>query len=330
MAQRDPRGHRALREALAEFLGASRGINCDAEQIVIVSGVPQALDILARVLLNPGDSVWMEDPGYFGALAAFQNAGLRTIPVPIDGQGLCVDVGKKRAPYAKAFFLTPAHQFPLGVVMPLKRRLEVLAWALRTGAFVIEDGHGSEHSHERRRIPALQSLDLNESVISIGSFSDLLFPSLRIGYMVLPSRLIDSVLAFRFGIDQGATGLEQDTLAEFIRHGHLISHIRRMRKLYADRLATLRSESEKHLKGLLEIGGSQGGQHVVGFLRNGMSSAEAEMAAASHGVEAMALNRCMLEATEPQGLLLGFAAFDRCSIERGVQSLASALVTRRM
>jgi GntR family transcriptional regulator/MocR family aminotransferase len=188
---------------------------------VIVTGVQQALDILARVLLKPGNSVWMEDPGYFGAVTAFRNAGAKVIPVPIDGQGICVDVGKQRAPRAKGVYVTPAHQSPLGIMMSLERRLNVLSWAQKTGAFVIEDDYDGECRPEGHPVSVLQNLDQNEDVILVGSFNKLLFLSLRVGYMVLPKRLIDTILAFRFGIDLNVVGLEQGILADFIEEGHL-------------------------------------------------------------------------------------------------------------
>ena len=328
LAQRDGRGHPALRKALAEYLGTSRGVNCDADQIVIVSGVQQALDILARVLLKPGDSVWMEDPGYFGAVTAFHNAGVKIVPVPIDAQGISVDVGKRCAPRAKGVYVTPAHQFPLGVMMSLERRLEVLSWARKTGAFVIEDDYDGEYRLEGHPVSALQNFDKNESVILVGSFNKLLFSSLRVGYMVLPKRLIDTVLAFRFGVDQNAVGLEEAILADFIEGGHMGRHMRCMRELYADRLQTLRSESEKQLKSLLDIPNVKAGLYTVGFLRNGMSSRQAESAAKSRGIEAMALDRFVLSGRDPQGILLGFAAFDHRAIKRGVASLALALSKR--
>jgi len=251
--QRDGRGHPALREALAEYLGASRGVACSPDQIVIVTGVQQALDIVARALLRPGDSMWMEDPGYFGAVIAFRNAGVKLVPVPIDEHGLSVHAGRRRAPRAKAVYVTPAHQFPLGVMMSPERRIEVLSWAAETGAFVIEDDYDGEFRLDGHPVSVLQNVDKNESVILIGSFNKLLFSSLRVGYMVLPKRLIDTILALRFGIDQNAVGLEQAILADFIEEGHMGRHMRRMRELYATRLQTLRSEVAKRLKGLMEI-----------------------------------------------------------------------------
>jgi GntR family transcriptional regulator / MocR family aminotransferase len=328
LRQRDGRGHPALREALADYLGASRGVNCSPDQIVIVTGVQQALDILARALLKPGDTVWMENPGYFGSVIAFHNAGVKLAPVPIDEHGISVEAGKRRAPRAKAVYVTPAHQFPLGIMMSPERRLELLSWAAETGAFVIEDDYDGEFRLDGHPVSVLQNLDKNESVILIGSFNKLLFSSLRVGYMVLPKQLVDIILAFRFGIDQNAVGLEQAILADFIKEGHLGRHMRRMRDLYANRLQTLRREGEKHLKGLLEIPDVRAGLYAVGFLRNGMSSRQAELAAMSLGIETMALDRFMLSGTDPQGIVLGFAAFDDHVIRRGVATLAIALSKR--
>jgi len=272
--------------------------------------------------------MWMEDPGYFGAVIAFRNAGVKLVPVPLDEHGISVHAGRRRDPRAKGLYVTPAHQFPLGVMMSPERRLEVLSWAAETGAFVIEDDYDGEFRLDGHPVSVLQNLDKNENVILIGSFNKLLFSSLRVGYMVLPKRLIDTVLAFRFGIDQNSVGLEQAILADFIEEGHLGRHMRRMRELYANRLQTLRREGEKHLKGLLEIPDVKAGLYAVGFLRNGMSSRQAESAAMSHGIETMALDRFILSGTDPQGVVLGFAAFDDHLIRRGVATLAIALSKR--
>ena len=200
-AEDDGRGYRPLREAIAYYLGSSRGVRCGADQLIVVSGVQQALDLLARLLLKRDDPVWMEDPGYFGAAIAFNNVGARIIPVPVDEEGLCLSAGIKMCARPRGMYLTPGHQFPLGMTMSLERRVAILKWAARAGAFIIEDDYDSEHRFEGRPMPALQGLDLNSSVIFIGSFSKLLFPSLRLGYAVLPSSLADYFLAFRYRTD---------------------------------------------------------------------------------------------------------------------------------
>jgi GntR family transcriptional regulator/MocR family aminotransferase len=325
LAERDPRGHRLLREALTEYLAVSRGVKCSPEQIVIVSGVQQALDILARVLLRPDDWVWVEDPGYFGAVLAFRNARARIVPVPVDDEGLSVEAGKKRAIHAKAAYLTPAHQFPLGVVMSPQRRTQILAWACAVGAFLIEDDYDGEYRFVGRPIPSLQGSDDNGRVIFLGTFNKMLFSSLRLGYMVLPAALVDPVLGLRFGLDQNSVGIEQGVLFDFIAEGHLGRHVRRMRELYATRLAILQEESRRRLDGLLEIPPIHAGLSTIGLLRNGISSRAAESAAGSHGIESMAIDRFTLARNDVHGLLLGFAAFGESQIRHGVATLEAAL-----
>src|ERR1044071_3573743 len=326
----DGRGYRPLREAAAHYLGSSRGVRCSADQVMIVSGVQQALDLLARLLLKRDDPVWVEDPAYVGATMAFSNAGAKIVPVPVDEQGLSVSAGVRMCARPKGMYLTPAHQFPLGMTMSLERRMEVLRCASRVGAFVIEDDYDSEYRFEGRPVPTLQSLDRSSSVIVVGSFSKLLFPSLRLGYVVLPPSLVDYFLAFRLQTDFRSVSLDQAVLCDFIEGGHLGRHLRRMRELYAGRLATLLKGGHRHLTGLLEISNIQAGLYTVGFLKNGMTSREAEQAAAAHGVEAVALDRYTLKRPDPQGVLLGFAAFDEATIRDGLDRLAAALGRRNV
>lgn len=325
----DGRGYRPLREAIAGYLGSSRGVRCNANQIIVVSGVQQGLDLLTRLLLKPGDPVWMEDPGYFGATLAFENAGAQIIPVPVDEQGLSVSAGLTLCPHAKGVYLTPAHQFPLGMTMSLERRMAVLQWASRTGAFVLEDDYDSEYRFEGSPVPALQSLDRQANVIFLGSFHKLLFPSLRIGYVVLPPSLVDYFLAFRYRTDFHNLSLEQTVLCDFIAEGHLGRHIRRMRDLYAGRLAALLEGGQRYLQGLLEISGVRAGLYTAAFLQNGMSSRQAEQAAATHHIEAIALDRYTLESHDPKGVLLGFAAFKEAELRTGMIKLAAALDQRK-
>jgi len=321
----DGRGFRPLREAITHYLASSRGVCCHSDQVVIVSGVQQALDLLSRVLLRRDDPVWMEDPGYFGASMASRSAGARVIPVPVDGQGLCVSAGLRMCSHAKGVYVTPAHQFPLGMTMSLERRLEILKWASRAGAFVIEDDYDSEYRFEGKPVPAMQSLDQNSNVIFIGSFSKILLPSLRLGYVVLPPTLADYFLAFRFRTDFRNINLDQAVLCDFIVEGHLGRHLRRMRSLYASRLAALIAGGERYLRGLLKISSVRAGLYTVGFLQNEMNSRQAEIAAATVGVEAFALDRYTFKRRDPKGLLLGFAAFDEAAIRKGLIQLAGAL-----
>jgi GntR family transcriptional regulator/MocR family aminotransferase len=325
LAGRDLRGYSPLREAIAEYLGASRGVNCSADQVVMMSGVQQSLDLLARLLVKPGDEVWMEDPGYFGATMALRNVGAKLIPVPVDEHGLSVSKGRQLAPAARGVYLTPAHQFPLGATMSLERRLSVLAWAREAGAFIIEDDYDSEYRFEGLPAPALQGLDKSERVILVGSFNKLLFPSLRLGYVVAPQALVDPLLDLRFATDQHPSGLDQAILTDFILEGHLGRHIRRMREMYGARLAVLLNASRRYLDGILKIPGIQAGLYTAGFLQNGVTSREAETAAAARNIETMGLDRFMLKRADIQGLVLGFAAFDESQISRAVADLAAVL-----
>lgn len=321
----DGRGYRPLREAITHYLASSRGVRGTADQVIVVSGVQQALDLLARLLLKRDDPVWMEDPGYFGATIAFENVGAKIVPVPVDEQGLCVSKGVKLCARARGVYLTPAHQFPLGATMSLERRMAVLEWASRAGAFVIEDDYDSEYRFEGRPVPTLQSLDRSSSVIVVGSFSKLLFPSLRLGYLVLPASLVDFFLAFRYRTDFRSVSLDQAVLCDFITSGHLGRHLRRMRDLYGSRLAALLEGGRLHLNGLLDISTIRAGLYTAAFLRNGMSSRQAEKAAAANGVEALAMDRFTLARPDPKGLVLGFSAFDETEIRRALVDLAKAL-----
>src|SRR5262249_940400 len=321
----DGRGYRPLREAITHYLASSRGVRSSPDQVVIVSGVQQALDLLSRVLLKRDDAVWMEDPGYFGASIAFESVGARIIPVPVDAEGLSVSAGLRTCPQAKGVYVTPAHQFPLGMTMSLERRMEILKWASRAGAFVIEDDYDSEYRFEGQPVPAMQSLDRNSSVVFIGSFSKILFPSLRLGYVILPSQLADYFLAFRSRTDFRSVNLDQAVLCDFIVEGHLGRHLRRMRNLYASRLEALIAGGQRYLKGLLKVSGVRAGLYTVGFLENGMNSRPAETAAAARGVQVFALDRYTLKRPDLNGLLLGFAAFDEAAIRKGLIQLAAAL-----
>jgi GntR family transcriptional regulator/MocR family aminotransferase len=300
-------------------------VKCRPDQVAIVSGVQQALDLLTRLLLKPGDPVWMEDPGYFGATIAFRAAGAKIVPVPVDEHGLSVAEGRRLCSRARGVYLTPAHHFPLGATLSLERRVAILEWAREAGAFILEDDYDSEFRFSGRPVPALQGMDAGANVIFIGTFNKLLFPSLRMGYVVLPTELVEPFLAFRYGTDLRSATLDQAVLCDFIVEGHLGRHIRRMRDLYAGRLAALIEGGARYLKGALEISNVRAGIYTAGLLRNGMTSAQAEKAAHSHGIETMGMHRFVLRRPDPGGLTLGFAAFDEATIRSGLVRLAAAL-----
>jgi len=325
MVDCDPRGYRPLRQAIADYLGSSRGIACTANQVIIVTGTQQALDLLARLLVKPGERVWMEDPGYFGARLAFETVGAQIVPVPVDAEGLYVARGEQTGKGAVGAYVTPAHQFPLGMSMSAGRRAALLDWASRSGAFVIEDDYDSEFRFEGRPIPALMGSDRNSNVILVGSFAKLMFPALRIGYIVAPAELADLVVRFRIRTDFRSVCFEQAVLADFIERGHLSRHLHRMRDLYAGRLAVLSKAVREYLSGVIEIRNNPCGLYTVAALMNGMGSAEAETLIGAAGIEALALDRYTFSVPDPRGLLLGFAAFNGLELRDGVRRLARAL-----
>ncbi len=325
LAGGEPAGFLPLRQALAEYLGASRGVRCEPAQIAIVSGVQQAVDLLARLLVRPGDSVWIEDPGYSGTVAAFRNAGARIVAVRVDNDGLDVAAGRRASPNARLAYITPAHQFPLGVTMGLDRRLQLLKWARESGARIIEDDYDSEFRFHGRPIPALQGLDRSGSVIYTGTLNKVLFPGLRLAYVVLPPDLVDSFLALRSAADRYPPAISQAVLCDFIVEGHFGRHLRRMREMYAERLGLLQDNARRYLAGIAELPSIQAGLNTPAYLVNGLSSAEAQARAADRGIETVALDRFALKRRDLHGLVLGFAAFNAREIKQGVLALAEAL-----
>ncbi|HSB03201.1 MAG TPA: PLP-dependent aminotransferase family protein, partial [Anaerolineales bacterium] len=262
----DSAGYRPLREAIVAHVTVSRQVHCAPDQVMIVSGSQGALDLAARMLLNGSDPVWMEDPGYSGAQGAFLGVGAQIIPVPVDEEGLVVDIGIERAPEARLVYLTPSHQFPLGVTMSLARRLALLDWAKRVNAYILEDDYDSEFRFATRPLATLQGLDDADRVIYIGTFSKVLFPSLRIGYLILPPALVDPFLKVRRLIDIHSPMLEQAVLADFMTEGHFARHLRHMRTLYAERRATLLKAAQDLP---LELDSATAGIHCIGWLPEG-------------------------------------------------------------
>ena len=315
-------GYLPLREAIAAHAMVSRGVHCTPQQIIIVSGAQGGLDLTARLLINSGDPVWMEDPGYLKARGAFLGSGAQIIPVPVDHEGLVVEAGMARAPQARLAYLTPSHQFPTGVTLSLARRVALLDWARRANAYLIEDDYDSEYHYTRRPLPALQGLDDAGRVIYIGTFSKVLFPALRIGYMILPPNLVDAFRIVRNLIDSHPPILEQAVLADFLIDGHFARHLRRMRRLYADRRAAL-LDAAGELP--LEILSAEAGMHCVGWLPEGMDDLSLVRAAASHGIDLVPVANFSMEPMQRKGILLGYSEYTVEQIREGVQRLAEAM-----
>ncbi len=319
----DPMGYQPLRQAVAGYLSTSRGVKCGAEQVAIVSGVQEALDLVARLFVNPGDRVCVENPGYPGATATFKAADAKVSAMSVDDEGMQVREARLRG--ARLLYVTPGHQFPLGVTMSLARRLQLLEWAGRSGALILEDDYDGEYRYTGRPVPALQGLDRHGLVLFTGSFSKVLFPSLRLGYLVVPADLVEYVSSTLSLTSRHAPLLEQAVLCDFISEGHFGRHLRRMREVYAERLSILLECARQSLAGLLEISGVEAGLQIAGWLRNGLDGETVAAAAANRGVEVIPLSRYRHQRAVREGLQLGFAAVDESEMRRGVRELAIAI-----
>lgn len=318
-------GYAPLRRAIAAHLGPARAVRCDPDQVLVVNGAQHGLDLVTRLLLDPGDTAWVEDPGYPGARAALQGAGVRLVPIPVDGDGLDVVAGAARGPDARLAYVTPSHQYPLGVTLSLPRRLALLEWARRANAWVVEDDYDSEFRYAGRPLAALQGLDRDGRVIYLGTFSKTLFPALRLGYLVVPPDLADAFVAARHATDRQAATLTQAVVADFLDEGHFVRHVRRMRTLYAERQETLLRAAGRELGGLLELGPCATGLHLMGWLAAGRDDRRASLAAARAGVEAPPLSGYCLEPRGRGGLMLGYAGADARQIRDAVRRLGAAL-----
>jgi GntR family transcriptional regulator / MocR family aminotransferase len=331
MTYGDPMGYAPFRESIAEYLGAVRAVRCDPSQIMVVAGSQLGLQLSVRVCVNPGEPVWMEDPGYFGARYAFSTVGARMIPVPVDEEGLIVEEGVRRCPKARAVYITPSHQYPLGTTMSASRRMQLLNWASRSGAWIIEDDYDSEYRFGIRPIGALQGFDSDARVIYVGTFSKVLFPALRVGYLVVPKDLAPAFTAIRNAADIFSPTLYQSVLADFITEGHFARHIRRMRILYMERCNALVDAVRGEFGDALEIVSAKAGMHFTGLLPPGVSDTAVSQHALENGISVMPLSFCYLRRPSRAGLVLGYGSTDTAQIKEGVRKLKASVeaVARR-
>jgi GntR family transcriptional regulator/MocR family aminotransferase len=322
----DPGGYGPLRREIADYLRSSRRVICEPAQVIVVAGTQQALDLTARLLLDPGDSVWIEDPGYLGARSALRGAGARLVPVPVDAEGLDINAAIVGCPAARLAYVTPAYQFPLGVTMSLARRLALLRWAAETGAWIVEDDYDSEYRYVGRPLSALQGIDTAGQVIYIGTFSKVLFPGLRLGYIVVPPALVEAFLAARAATDRHSPLLDQVILADFMQQGHFAQHIRRTRALYAERQAILLEAASAELKGAIDVRPAPAGMHLLATLADvRVEDLALSREAQRHGVVAPPLRAYSMRSPQQQALLLGYTTVDAEVIRAGVRALAQAL-----
>jgi GntR family transcriptional regulator/MocR family aminotransferase len=316
----------ALREALASYLRTARGVHCTAAQIVVTTGAQAAFDLLARLLLDPGDRVWMEEPGYYGARAAFVAAGAQLVALPVDLHGWQLE---QPVPAARLIYVTPACQHPLGVTMRMDQRLRLLQIADQADAWVIEDDFDGEYRFQGGPIPAMQGIDRSERVIYVGTFAKILFPALRLGFMVLPPMLVDRIPHALSVTGQFAPLLLQAALADFMNDGFMSQHLKRMRRLYAVRRQKFYDLCEQHLSGRLTLLQGEAGIQIAGLLAEGYEDLKVVAHAHSLGVNISPLSKHYCHGPGRQGLLLGYAACDEQQTEQGIRKLVQAFELSR-
>ena len=321
----DLMGHKALRQAIANYVGTARALRCEPEQVLIVNGSQQALEITTRVLLSPGDRVWIEDPAYRLARDIFTLNGCRPEAIAVDAEGLDVPAGIRKCRKARAAFVTPSHQFPLGVTMSASRRLQLVEWAQNSGAWIIEDDYDSEYRYESLPIPSLHGLDSNSRVIYIGTFSKVLFPSLRLGYIVVPPDLIDRFVTMRRVMDLGPPTFYQQVLADFIDEGHFARHLRRMRVHYGGLRQVLVESLTNSLGDMAEVVGDAAGMHLTVMLQDKFRDEEIAWDGARQKLALWPISRAYMGQPR-QGLILGFGGITARETPSAVRRLRNLLV----
>jgi GntR family transcriptional regulator/MocR family aminotransferase len=321
----EPAGEPRLRAAVADYVRAARGVVCEPDQVIITSGAQHAVDLAARLLLKPGDQVWLEDPGYPQTWHALTAGGALGVPVPVDRSGLLVQAGIETAPDARAVFVTPSHQFPLGVAMSMGRRLELVAWARQAGAWIVEDDYAAEFRYAGAPLASLQGLDGGERVIYVGTLNKALFPGLRLGYLVAPKVLVEPLSALRRLADRQPPSLTQAITLDFMESGQFAAHIRRRRLAYKAQRDALAEALQRRLGHALEIDVPDQGMHLIAYLKDGRSDLGVEARAVERGVLTRPISPLYHNASPRQGLLLGFTGFPAKAMEPGVARLATAL-----
>jgi len=328
MAYGDPAGVASFRAAVAEHLRTARAVRCEAEQVLIVSGSQAALCICAAALLGRGDIVAMEEPGYPGAHSALATRGAVIAPVPIDHEGIRIDSLNALGSKVRAAYVTPSHQYPMGTAMTATRRLELVEWATRHSAWILEDDYDSEFRYVSRPLGALQGMDAHDRVIYIGTFSKVLFPSIRVGYIVVPPSLRDEFLAAREALDIFSPTLYQLALTDFIREGHFARHLRRMRALYLGRRAALLEGLAAHCADSLTIYNADAGLHISTLLQDGVDDRDVVRRMIARGLSGAALSTCYAVDACQAGLLLGFGGSDETVITDATRVLGEILRQR--
>jgi GntR family transcriptional regulator/MocR family aminotransferase len=322
----DAAGYKPLREEIASYLRTYRAVNCTAEQIIIVNGSQQGLDLVMRALLNHGDPVWHEDPGYFGARASMLFAGAEIFPCPLDSEGLNIEYSSVKYPAPKLIYTTPSHQFPLGFTMSISRRIQVLQYASKNDCWIIEDDYDSEFRYSGDPLPSLQGMDKNNCVLYLGTFSKVLFPGLRLGYLVLPDpQMLSLFVSAKSMMDRQSPTFEQIVTSQFLKEGYFTKHIRKMRTLYKERQEFLIKEVNKELGNLIRLKSSEAGMHLIAWLPEDYDEFKISKIARENNLIVYPVSEYVLKFKQKPGLFLGYTAFDKASLKAGVQKLKKVL-----
>ena len=323
----DAEGYLPLRTEIAKYLNNYRAVNCSADHILIVNGSQQGLDLIFRVILKPGSIVWLEDPGYYGTRASLILADSKIYPCKLDENGLDVKHAEENFPTPEIIYTTPSHQFPLGHTMNITRRLELLEFAKKHNVWIIEDDYDSEFRYFGKPLPALQGMDLDANVIYLGTFSKVLFPGLRIGYLVLPDTKIADIFAgVKSLFDRQSSIFEQIVLTRFIKEGYFTKHIRRMRLLYKERQEFLINEIERELKDILTVSKNPTGMHLIGYFEKGLKAKEISVEASNAGVILAPISDFSIKQKVNEAVLMGYSAFNEKELKKGIEKLKRVLL----
>ncbi|EPL5632824.1 PLP-dependent aminotransferase family protein [Proteus mirabilis] len=320
-----PTGYTPLKKMICQYAQSTRGLNCQPEQVIIVNGTQQAINLATRVLLQEGDTAWLDDPGYDSARAIFTSYGIKIHPVRSDSDGMDISQAIDQCPQAKLVFTTPSHQFPLGNTLSLSRRIALLEWASSNNMWIFEDDYNSEFRYHTKPIQALQGLDKHQRVIYAGTFSKMMYPGFRLGFLVVPPSLIDSFKVAKYYTDSHSGFLEQATLALFISQGHYARHVRRIRKACYERYLTLTNTIKKYLSHIFRIEPTDSGIHIVCWLQSGYTEEYIVKEGRKIGLAIQPLSRYCIQSYPKQGVLLGYAAHHPSEIEKNIILLAQAL-----
>ena len=318
----DALGYWPLRQEIAGYLRQARAVKCETEQVIVVTGSQQGLNLISECLLKKGDAVWMEDPGYHGAKFSFLNRGVKICPVPVEEDGINISHAIKHCREAKLAYVTPSHQFPLGVTLSLAKRLQLLNWAKRKNRWILEDDYDSEFRYEGRPLASLQGLDTEGCVIYSGTFSKVMYPGLRLAYLVLPSlEMVEEFKKVKAMMDRQSPILDQIILSRFMSEGHFLRHLRKMRLLYDERQQTFINAVKELVGDYLMIKPNAAGMNLTGWVSKKIDLQKLKTEIKKQGLAIPFIRDYAMESFNPRGMMFGYTAFTKYKIRTGLEKL---------